>query len=127
MSTPRASDSEKKRLKAEAKEAKKRARAEVKRAKSEVASGAAPEAKRSQPAGPGPSPAVRFAESVRGVLYVVLGASLAVALVLGQQGAILSLDDIIANLFAATAGKVVLAVIALAILIYGLKHLRLVR
>ena len=127
MSTPGASDSEKKRLKAEVKQTKKRAKAEVKRAGAEAASGAAPGAERSQPAVPGPSPAVRFAELVRGVLYVVLGASLVVALVLGQQGAILSLDDIIANLFAATAGKVVLAVIGLALLIYGLKHLRLVR
>ena len=127
MSIPGASDSEKKRLKAEAKQTKKGAKAEVKRARAEAASGAAPEAERSRPAVPGPSPAVRFAESVRGVLYVVLGASLVVALVLGQQGAILSLDDIIANLFAATAGKVVLAVIGLAFLIYGLKHLRLVR
>jgi hypothetical protein len=96
MSIPGASDSEKKRLKAEAKQTKKGAKAEVKRARAEAASGAAPEAE-------------------------------LVALVLGQQGAILSLDDIIANLFAATAGKVVLAVIALALLIYGLKHLRLVR
>jgi hypothetical protein len=110
-------EAEKKRLKAEAKRAKKRAKAEV---KTQTRAQAAPSE-------PGPSPAVRFAEAVRGVLYVVIGASLAVALILGQRGMIVSLDDIIGSLFAATAGKVVLAAIALALLIYGLKHLRLVR
>jgi hypothetical protein len=107
-------DSEKKRIKAEVKKAKKQARSDLEAGPAEA------------PAS-GPSPGVRFAESVRGVLYLVLGASLVVALVLGQQGAIISLDDIIGSLFAATAGKVVLAVLALALTIYGLKHLRLVR
>jgi hypothetical protein len=74
-----------------------------------------------------PSAAVRYAESVRGVLYVVLGASLVVALILGERGALMSLDDIVNSLFAARAGKVVLALIALGFLIYGLKHLRVVR
>lgn len=73
------------------------------------------------------SSAVRYAESVRGCLYVLMGASMAVALVLGQRGAIISLDDVIESLFAAIAGKVVLSLIALALLIYGFKMLRLVR
>ncbi len=58
---------------------------------------------------------------------MVLGASLVVALILGQKGAIISLDDIVNSLFAAWTGKVILALIALALLIYGLKHLRVVR
>ena len=70
---------------------------------------------------------MRFAESARGILYVILGASLVIALLLGQRGAILSLDDIVENLFAAWTGKVILGVIALAFVIYGLKHLRIVR
>jgi hypothetical protein len=114
-------EDEKKRAKSEAKRQKKLAKAAVKVAR------AAEPARPASPAVPGASPAVRFAESVRGILYVLLGGSLGVALALGQQGAILSLDDLIDSLFAATAGKVVLALVALALLIYGLKHLRLVR
>ncbi len=79
------------------------------------------------PAAQPPSPAVRFADWVRGILYVVLGASLVVALILGQKGAIISLDDIVNSLFAAWTGKIILALIALALVIYGLKHLRVVR
>jgi hypothetical protein len=109
------SEAEKKRLKSEAKREKKRVKADVK------AGAASPAASTS------PSAAVRYAEGVRGILYLVLGGSLVTALVLGQRGGILSLDDIIDNLFAARAGKVVLALIALALVIYGLKHLRLVR
>jgi hypothetical protein len=55
-------DPEKKRLKAAAKLEKKRAKAALK-------AGASP----SPPTPAGPSPAVRFAESVRGLLYLVLG------------------------------------------------------
>jgi hypothetical protein len=108
----------KKQRKAEAKRAKKAVKAEVKARKA----GAPPAGTESRP-----SPAVRYAELVRGLLYVVLGVSLAGALLLGQRGAIMSLDDIIDSLFAARAGKVVLALIALALFIYGLKHLRVVR
>jgi hypothetical protein len=108
----------KKLLKAEAKRAKKLAKAEIK---------ATPSRPSTPPAERQPSAGVRYAESVRGILYVILAVSLIVALLLGQQGAILSLDDIVESLFAAWAGKVILALIALALLIYGLKHLRLVR
>ncbi len=110
-------DPEKKRLKAEAKKAKKLAKAQLKAGG--PVTGACPE--------PGASAGVRFAEVVRGILYVILGGSLVIALILGQQGAIISLDDIVKSLFAAWAGKIVLGVIALALVIYGLKHLRVVR
>lgn len=113
-------DPEKKRLKADAKKAKKLAKAEAKAA---AARGAAPAA---SPAA-APSPGVRYADIVRGILYVVLGASLVIALILGQRGAILSLDDIVDSLFAAWTGKIILGLIALALVIYGLKHLRIVR
>ena len=111
--------SPKKERKARAKRVKKAAKLEHKVAKQV---GAAP-----APSPAGASPAVRYAEVVRGALYLVLGASLAVALILGQRGAIMSLDDIIDSLFAARAGKIVLGLIALALVIYGLKHLRVVR
>ncbi len=71
--------------------------------------------------------AVRFAESVKGVIYLVLAISLIVAIVLGQTGVIITLDDIIENLIVANAGKIVLVIIALAFFIYGLKNLRIVR
>ena len=118
---------EKKRLKARAKTAKKQAKAEIKAAVAQQ--DLAPE-DRTATSGrpePGPSPGVRFAESVRGVLYVVLAVSLVTALILGQRGAIMSLDDIVDSLFAVWTGKIILVLIALALLIYGLKHLRVVR
>ena len=74
-----------------------------------------------------PSAAIRYAEIVRGCLYVLTGISLIVALILGQRGAVMSLDDVIDSLFAANAGKMLLALIGVALLIYGGKHLRLVR
>lgn len=73
------------------------------------------------------SGAVRYAETVRGILYVMLGATLMGALVLGQRDVITSFDDIVNSLFWATAGKVVLGAIALAFVIYGLKYLRVMR
>ncbi len=106
--------SPKKRDKARAKQEKKAAKAASKAGK-----------KPSPPVGS--SPAVRYAEFVRGCLYLLMGGSLLVALVLGQRGAILSLDDLIDSLFAALAGKVLLSLIGLALLLYGLKYLRLIR
>ena len=124
-------DPEEKRLKAAAKRDKKAAKAALKAAKKQpaVAPAGAVESgdNRSAPATAGPSPAVRFAESVRGILYVLLGTSLVIALILGQRGVIVSLDDLIDSLFAARAGKVVLTVLAIALTIYGLKHLRIIR
>ncbi|MHC5002214.1 MAG: DUF1206 domain-containing protein [Planctomycetota bacterium] len=112
--------SSKKQDKLQAKHAKKQLKAEL---KARTRGGAAG----SEKGGGGSSPAVRYAELVRGVLYVLTGGSLIAALLLGQRGAIISLNDIIDSLFAARVGKVVLALIALALLIYGMKHLRLVR
>ena len=97
-----------------AKRQKKEAKAEIKARKQDAALS-------------GSSPAIRYAEFVRGCLYVLMGASLIVALVLGQRGVIISLDDLIEGLFAASAGKVVLALIAVGLFLYGLKHLRLIR
>ncbi len=109
--------SQKKSDKSRAKSEKKSAKTELKQQKKSAAN--APD--------DGPSPAVRFAEYVRGGLFVLTGVSMIVALVLGQRGAIMSLDDVIDSLFAATAGKIILILIGLALLIYGFKQLRLVR
>ena len=70
---------------------------------------------------------VKFAEGVKGILYLILAISLIVAIFLGQTGVIITLDDIIDNLILAQAGKVVLAIIALALLIYGFKNLRILK
>jgi hypothetical protein len=50
-----------------------------------------------------------------------------VAIFLGQTGVIITLEVIIDNLILAQAGKVVLAVIAIALLIYGIKNLRVLK
>lgn len=67
---------------------------------------------------------VRFAEGTRGIIYIITGISIIVAIVLGQGGVIITLNDIINNLLIANAGKILLAVIALALVVYGLKNLR---
>ena len=108
---------EKKRLKAEVKRQKKAAKLQAKSPD--------PAADSRDPVKP--SPAVSFAESVRGIIYIIFAASLLAALVLGQKNIIISLDDIIQHLMLANLGKVILAIIALALFIYGLKHLRLVK
>lgn len=106
---------ETKRIETEAKLEKKYGRAAVARAKG-----------RASPSTPA-SKAVRYAEGVRGVLYLLLGVTLLGALLLGQRDVITSFDDIVDSLFWATAGKAVLALIALAFVIYGLKRLRVLR
>jgi hypothetical protein len=73
------------------------------------------------------SPAVAFAESVRGIIYLILGVSLVVSLILSQEGYIITLEDIVGSLFFAGLGKIILAVVALAFVIYGLKHLGAIR
>jgi hypothetical protein len=70
---------------------------------------------------------VRFAEGVKGIIYLILAVSLIFAIVLGQTGVIITLEDIIDNLILAQAGKVILAIIAVALLIYGLKNLRILK
>ena len=102
---------------------KKRAKADAKIAKKRLEAGLPPEA-RSEVA---PSRSARFADAVRGGLYLLIGASLIVAILLGQQRIVLSLDDLVESLFLATAGKLLLAVIGLAFVIYGLRKLGLMR
>jgi len=67
------------------------------------------------------SPALRFAEAVRGMLYLLGSASLILAVVLQERGVWITLDEIVENLLVIRAGQVVLIVIALALFIYGLK------
>ena len=73
------------------------------------------------------SPVLKFAEGVRGILYLIGSASLVLAVVLQERGVWVTLDEIVENLLVIRAGQVVLIVIALALFVYGLKHIRLVR
>lgn len=133
---------EKKRLKAQSKAAKKQAKAIQKQVEEKLkiettAAAKPPESipaptdatptPPSTPPAPKSSPAVRFAEAVRGIIYLIFAVSLVLAVILGQKGVIVSLDDIISNLLLIKIGQVVLIVIALSLFIYGLKHLRLVK
>jgi hypothetical protein len=70
---------------------------------------------------------VRFAESIKGILYIILAISIIVAVVLGESGLILTLEDIIDSLIIANLGKVLISIIALALFIYGLKNLRIMK
>ena len=121
---------EKKQIKAHAKAEKKLAKARQKQLEENPTTGDTPTpptaAPSADPAGK-PSPAIRFAEAVRGIIYLIFAVSLILAIVLGEKGVLYSLDDIIANLFVSIVGKIVLVIIALALFIYGLKHLRLVK
>jgi len=107
--------SEKKKLKAQAKALKKKLKAEAKAAK------AAPTG------GQEASPVVRAAEMVRGIMFLILAVSLVVAMILSDQGYIVTLEDIFNSLVAAWIGKAVLLIIAAAFFVIGLKHLRAVR
>jgi hypothetical protein len=119
--------SEKKQLKAQVKADKKQAKSHQKLQKTTSEPTSPAQAKTDGTPTSPPSPAVRFAEAVRGIIYIIFGASLLLAIILGQKGVIVSLDDIIDYLLLARIGKIVLVVIALALFIYGLKHLRLVK
>ena len=103
------------------KEEKKRLKAEAKIRKKEA------KAKRFNPPPKRGTEAVRFAEGVKGAIYLVLSLSLIAAIILGQTGLIMTLEDIVENLIIAKAGKVILAIIAVALFIYGLKNFRLMR
>jgi hypothetical protein len=70
---------------------------------------------------------VRFAESIKGVLYIILAASIIAAVIMGQSGLIVTLEDIIDSLIIASLGKVLIIVIAIALFIYGLKNLRIMK
>ena len=74
-----------------------------------------------------PSLYVRFAESTKGVLYIILAISIVAAVIMGQSGVIVTLEDIIDNLIIARLGKVLIIVIAVALFIYGLKNLRILK
>ena len=74
-----------------------------------------------------PSLFVRFAESVRGILYIVLAVSMIAAVVMGQTGIIFTLEDIIDSLIIAWIGKALIVIIAIALLIYGLKNMRIMK
>ena len=113
---------EKKRLKAAVKVQKKNGKTAVKLGKSQAGGSQKVVV---QP--PKSSRMVRFAEAVRGVLFVVFGVSLVVAVVLSQSGYVVTTIDIINSLISNVAGKIVLVVIAIAFLIYGLKSLRAIK
>ncbi|PLX00947.1 MAG: hypothetical protein C0591_00250 [Marinilabiliales bacterium] len=70
---------------------------------------------------------VKFAESIRGIIYIITGASLAAVIILGQSGAFITMNDIVENLMLATIGKFVLILIAGALIIYGFKNLRILK
>ncbi len=74
-----------------------------------------------------PSLSVRFAESIRGILYIILALSIFIAVIMGQSGLILTLEDIIDSLIIAKLGRVLILIIAIALFIYGLKNLRFLK
>ena len=127
-------ESDKKSLKAASKAAKKQAKAEQKGVKGEaesiratgepaVTGSSAPSTKGTG----GSSGLVRFAEGVRGVLFLVFAVSLVVAILLPDIGQTLGMSEIIGKLIGHWAGKGVLVVIAAAFFIYGLKYLRAIK
>ena len=139
-------DPKKKVLKAEAKAAKKRAKAEKKRAKAEQApvrvtetpaatSPPEPLVKRHPSAegrnktkgAGGSSQLVRFAEGVRGVLFLIFAVSLVILILAPDVGQSLGMKEIIDKLIGHWIGKAVLVVIAAAFFIYGLKYLRAIK
>lgn len=73
------------------------------------------------------SPLVKFAESIRGIIYLITGISIAVVLILGQSGALITMNDIVENLMLATIGKFLLIIIAGALIIYGFKNLGILK
>jgi len=70
---------------------------------------------------------VRYSEYIKGVIYIVLSFSMILAILLGQKGIIITLDDIIDNLMIVYAGKIILLFVALGLFIYGLKTMKLIR
>ena len=74
-----------------------------------------------------PSLYVRFAESTKGILYIILAVSLFAAVIMDQSGLILTLEDIVDSLILARLGKTLILIIAVALFIYGLKNLRIMK
>jgi hypothetical protein len=61
------------------------------------------------------------------MLYTILAASLLAAVVMGQYGLILTIEDIVNSLIIANTGKALIIIIAVALFIYGLKILRILK
>ena len=120
-------DSAKKALKAAAKAAKKQAKAEQKGVKVQVEPAVTSSSAPSAEGTGGSSRLVRFAEGVRGVLFLIFAVSLVVAILLPDIGQTLGMSEIIGKLIGHWIGKVVLVVIAVAFFIYGLKYLRAIK
>ena len=74
-----------------------------------------------------PSLYVRFAESIKGILYIVIAVSIFAAVIMGQSGLILTLEEIIDSLIIARVGKALIVIIAVALFLYGLKNLRILK
>jgi len=73
------------------------------------------------------SKAVKFAEGVKGVIYLIVAVSLILALVLSNEGYIFRLEDVIGSLMGVFLGKVIIVVLGIAFFIYGLKKMGLVK
>ena len=113
---------EKKQVKAAAKAVKKQAKAQVKAEQARAGGGTVIVEK-----APKSSGAVRFAEYVRGILFLIFAVSLVIAIILSSQGYIVTINDIISSLIPLWFGKIILAVVAVAFFIYGLKYLRAIK
>ena len=98
---------------------KKKIKSEIKRSKKLKKSGKILENKESR--------AVQFAKATKGILYLILAFSLLLAIILGQSGVIMTLEDIISNLIIVWTGKVILFIITLALFIYGLKQMGIMK
>ncbi len=107
------------------KEEKKRLKAELKLRKKEVKASSV--SGNSNDSHEKKSHLVKFAESIRGIIYIITGASLMIVIILGQSGAFITMNDIVENLMLATIGKFVLIIIAFALIIYGFKNLRFLK
>jgi len=70
---------------------------------------------------------VLFADFIKGILYLILSISLILSIILGEKGVIITLNDIIDNLFFATAGKIILFFIGSGLFFYGLKQLKILK
>ncbi len=70
---------------------------------------------------------VRFAESIKGILFIILAVSVFAAVIMGQSGLILTIEDIVDSLIIARIGKALLLIIAAALFIYGLKNLGILK
>jgi len=64
---------------------------------------------------------------VRGILYLIFAVSLAIAIVLSHGGYVITTNNIVDNLISHLAGKAILSVIAVALFIYGLKHIKVIK